>query len=166
MRNHLPRRGALAAAGLAALLGTAGVGAFSVPPPADGIGVADGRLRPVPTDRRNAVSSFADTEYHRIAPLDAAPDPRAAFERLARVVRAWPDATVVAERPGYLHAEFRTPLMRFVDDVEFLLDEPAAVIHVRSASRLGRSDFGANRKRVEAIRARYQSSPPSDGESK
>jgi len=60
---------------------------------------------------------------------------------------------IVVEKPGYLHAEFTSRLMGYVDDVEFLLDEKAALIQVRSASRLGSSDFGVNRKRVEAIRA-------------
>jgi uncharacterized protein (DUF1499 family) len=65
----------------------------------------------------------------------------------------WPGATLVTQRPGYLHAECRTKWMGFVDDVEFLLDPAARVIHVRSASRLGRRDFGTNRERIEAIRA-------------
>ena len=57
---------------------------------------------------------------------------------------------------SYLYAEFRTKVMRFVDDVEFLFDEKAGLIHVRSASRLGRRDFGVNRARVEALRARIE----------
>ncbi len=61
-----------------------------------------------------------------------------------------PGASVIEEKPGYLYAEFRTRLLRFVDDVEFLLGE--GVIHVRSASRLGRRDFGVNRKRIESLR--------------
>ena len=65
-----------------------------------------------------------------------------------------PGAAVVEERPGYLYAEFTTRWLRFVDDVEFLLDEPTAMIHLRSASRLGRRDFGVNRERIETIRAR------------
>ena len=55
--------------------------------------------------------------------------------------------------PGYLYAEFRSKLMGFVDDVEFLADPAAGVVHVRSASRLGRRDFGVNRSRIEALRA-------------
>jgi uncharacterized protein (DUF1499 family) len=118
------------------------------------LGVVDGQLQPVRTHLTNAVSSFATTDYHRIAPLDASPDPRAAWTRLRGTLADWPGATIVEERPGYLYAEFRTKWMGFVDDVEFLLDETARVIHVRSASRLGRKDFGVNRERIEAIRAR------------
>jgi creatinine amidohydrolase len=62
---------------------------------------------------------------------------------------------VITEEPGYLYAEFETRWLRFVDDVEFLLDAPAGVIHVRSASRLGRKDLGVNRKRIEELRARH-----------
>ena len=61
-------------------------------------------------------------------------------------------STVIRHEGGYLYAEFRTRLMRFVDDVEFAYDPKAGVIHVRSASRLGRRDFGVNRRRVEALR--------------
>jgi uncharacterized protein (DUF1499 family) len=67
----------------------------------------------------------------------------------------------VREEPGgtffYLYAEFRSRLLGFVDDVELLFDENAGVFHVRSASRLGRRDFGVNRKRVELLRSKLQS---------
>jgi uncharacterized protein (DUF1499 family) len=118
------------------------------------LGVVDGQLQPVRSHLTNAVSSFATSDYHRIAPLDASPDPQAAWTRLRGVLAGWPGTTIVEERPGYLYAECRTKWMGFVDDVEFLLDEKARVIHVRSASRLGRKDFGVNRERIEAIRAR------------
>ena len=118
------------------------------------LGVADGRLQPVRAHLTNAVSSTATTDYHKIAPLDASPDPQAAFARLRGLVATWDGARIVEERPGYLYAEFATRWLGFVDDVEFLLDAPARVIHVRSASRLGRKDFGVNRARIEAIRAR------------
>jgi uncharacterized protein (DUF1499 family) len=118
------------------------------------LGVVDGQLQPVRSHLTNAVSSFATSDYPRIAPLDASPDPQAAWTRLRGVLAGWPGTTIVEERPGYLYAECRTKWMGFVDDVEFLLDEKARVIHVRSASRLGRKDFGVNRERIEAIRAR------------
>ena len=118
------------------------------------IGVRDGRLAPVRPHLQNAVSSAASTDAHRIAPLDASPDPKATFVRLRAMLADWPGATIVDERPGYLYAECRSKWLGFVDDVEFLLDEPASVIHVRSASRLGRRDFGVNRARIEAMRRR------------
>ncbi len=61
-------------------------------------------------------------------------------------------ARIVREQPGYLQAEFTSRMLGFVDDVEFVLEPTARVIHVRSASRLGYRDFGVNRERVEAIR--------------
>jgi FKBP-type peptidyl-prolyl cis-trans isomerase FkpA len=123
-----------------------------------GLGVVDGRLAPLREALDNSVSSYSTSERHRIAPLPAGDKPRASFARLERIVAAERGATIVTARPGYLHAEFETRWLRFVDDVEFLLDEGAGLIHVRSASRLGRRDFGVNRRRIEAIRAAYERS--------
>ena len=116
----------------------------------DNLGVKDGRLAPC---RRspNCVSSQANPadREHYIAPLHhRGGDPMAAVRR---AVQAMPRTTIVREAPNYLYAEFRTRLLRYVDDVEFWFDGTA--IQVRSASRLGRRDFGVNRKRVEALRA-------------
>ncbi len=70
---------------------------------------------------------------------------------------------IVVEEPTYIHAEFTSALFRFVDDVEFLFAEPEKVIHVRSASRAGYYDFGANRTRIGRIR-HLLSDPGHDGE--
>ena len=116
----------------------------------DNLGVKDGKLA-APRRTPNCVSSQADpadTE-HYIAPLAF----RGNFAEVRKAVQSMPGATVVSEQPNYLCAECRTPLMRYVDDVELLYDENAGLVHVRSASRLGRRDFGVNRKRVEALRA-------------
>jgi uncharacterized protein (DUF1499 family) len=125
----------------------------------DDLGVRDGMLKPPVARSWNSVSSQAGrhehTDYHLIAPLRYSGDADAAFVRLDQVVAGMPGATVVERRPGYLYAQFQTRLLKFVDDVEFLLDGPAGVIHMRSASRLGRKDFGANRQRLETIRQRF-----------
>ena len=118
------------------------------------LGMTGGQLQPVRTQLTNAVSSTATTDYHRIAPLAAAPDPKATFSRLRTVVAAMPGAAIVESTPTYLYAEYTTRWLGFVDDVEFLLDEPSGLIQVRSASRLGRKDFGVNRARIEAVRER------------
>jgi uncharacterized protein (DUF1499 family) len=80
------------------------------------------------------------------------------MRRLATLVAAMPGATVVAARDDYLYVQFETRWLRFVDDTEFALQPDAGsgagVIHVRSASRLGKGDFGVNRARIEAIRTR------------
>ncbi|MFT6364114.1 MAG: hypothetical protein ACJAZ8_002538 [Planctomycetota bacterium] len=77
---------------------------------------------------------------------------QAAFQSLIELIEAQPRVELVTVEQTYAHAVFRTPLMRFRDDLEVRLDEPNTVIHVRSASRVGHSDMGANRKRVEALR--------------
>jgi uncharacterized protein (DUF1499 family) len=148
------RRAALVlVATLALVLSGAQMGLLAGKRPAR-LGPVDGQLQPVRAQLSNSVSSTATTDYHRIAPLDAGPDPKAAFARLRAVIGATAGAQVVTETPGYLHVEFRTRWLGFVDDAEFLLDAPAGTIQVRSASRLGRKDFGVNRARIEAIRAR------------
>ena len=65
-----------------------------------------------------------------------------------------PRTSIVEERADYLYAEFASRLLGFVDDVEFYFPPNERIIHVRSASRLGHSDFGVNRKRIEDIRAK------------
>ena len=126
----------------------------------DDLGVRNGLLKPPAARAWNSVSSQAErhphTDYHAIAPLRYSGDGQAAFARLASVVAGMPGVTIVTSDPAYLYAEFQTPLLKFVDDVEFLLDEPAGVIQMRSASRLGRKDFGVNRKRLEEIRTRFE----------
>jgi uncharacterized protein (DUF1499 family) len=126
-------------------------------PPA-GPRVTDGQLRP--PRALNSVSSQAElhagsTSYHRIAPLPYEGDARSAWGRLKDVIGGMNGARIVDEKDGYLRAEFTSRALNFVDDLECLLDEKAGVVHVRSASRLGKKDFGVNRKRVEAIRALF-----------
>lgn len=148
---------ALVAAGLAVHVAMAtGDTVFSWKRP-DNLGVKDGRLAP-PKRTPNCVSSQADradTE-HAIAPIAFKGDTPAAMAAVRKAVESMPGSTVVRAEGAYLYAEYRSKLMRFVDDVEFLHDPQAGVIHVRSASRLGRRDFGVNRARVEALRARIQ----------
>jgi uncharacterized protein (DUF1499 family) len=117
------------------------------------LGVHDGKLAP-PKSSPNNVSSQASDGAHAIAPLAFSGDPQAALRKLKAVVEAMPRTKVIDSKPDYLYAEFSTPLMGFVDDVEFYCD--GKTIHVRSASRLGYSDLGVNRKRVEAIREAFK----------
>ena len=122
-------------------------------------GVVDGRLADCPASY-NCVSSLARDEAHRIAPLPIEGPVTAAMEKLAGIVRALPRATVRTSTGTYLHAEFRSAVFGFVDDAEFLADEAAGVIQVRSAARVGFGDFGVNRRRIEAIRARWADPAP------
>ncbi|HEY3350142.1 MAG TPA: DUF1499 domain-containing protein [Thermoanaerobaculia bacterium] len=102
----------------------------------------------------NCVLSTAPDEAHRIAPFPFTGDSAEALARVKAAALSFPRTRVAEEAPGYVHVTFTSAVFRFVDDVEFEADEAAKVIRVRSASRVGRSDFGVNRKRVEAIRAK------------
>ncbi|KJR98923.1 MAG: hypothetical protein VR65_18540 [Desulfobulbaceae bacterium BRH_c16a] len=119
----------------------------------DNLGVQGDRLTGCPGSP-NCVSSQAVDEGHRIAPLVFSDDPAPAFARLKQMLVLRGDTTIIEERPRYLRAEFRTTL--FVDDGEFLLDAQQRLIHVRSASRLGYSDLGKNRRRMEEIRRQFE----------
>jgi uncharacterized protein (DUF1499 family) len=146
-----------AVAGLALHVATAdGDTMFSWKRP-DNLGVKDGRLAP-PKRTPNSVSSQADAAdgEHYIAPIPFKGDALAALGAVRKAVESMNGATVIRHEGNYLYAEFRTKVMRFVDDVEFVFDEKAGLIHVRSASRLGRRDFGVNRARVESIRRRVE----------
>lgn len=133
-------------------------GLLASKPPAN-LGVRNGMLKPPGADAQNVVSSQATLHPHRpehvIAPLRISGDPAAAVEKLDRILRGMEGASVVVSEPHYLRAEFRSKWLRFVDDVEFFLDTNEGVIHMRSASRLGRRDFGVNRARLEEVRAAF-----------
>jgi uncharacterized protein (DUF1499 family) len=111
----------------------------------DNLGVRDGKLAPCKRSP-NCVSSQANPsdEEHYIAPIHGT------MEDVRRAVQAMPRTTIVSQRENYLYAEFRTKLLRYVDDVELFFD--GRVVQVRSCSRLGRRDFGVNRRRVEELR--------------
>ncbi|MSQ49905.1 MAG: DUF1499 domain-containing protein [Betaproteobacteria bacterium] len=121
----------------------------------DHLGVQDGRLTP-PKRTPNSVSSQVDAAdaQHYIAPIPFEGDASAAIAAVRKVVESMRGATVIRHEDDYLYTEFRTRIMRYVDDVEFFFDPQASLIHLRSASRLGRRDFGVNRARLEVIRAR------------
>lgn len=133
--------------GLLAILGCAGERPSN-------LGAKDGILATCPTSP-NCVSSQSADEKHRIVPLIFSGDPEAAFARLKRILARRSDTTITDELPGYLRVELRTAL--FVDDGEFLLDRTQNVIQVRSASRIGYSDLGKNRSRIEEIRNEFLS---------
>lgn len=139
---------------MAALFGTL----FAGDPP-DTLGIRDGALAPCP-DRPNCVSSRATDARHAIAPLAFRGDATTAWRRLAAEIRGMPGTRIVRDDGDYLHAEFSSATLGFVDDVELALDAPARLIHVRSAARLGRYDFGVNRARIEALRSSLATDDP------
>ena len=81
----------------------------------------------------------------------------ATMARIKAIAESWPRAVVVEARADYLYVQFGTALLKFTDDAEFWFDPAAGVVHVRSASRLGRKDFEVNRQRIEAMRAQLSS---------
>jgi len=137
------------------------MGLFSGTRP-DNLGVRDGHLappKPTPNNVNSQIDKRADAQ-HYIEPLRYSGDPRKAWAALRQVIDAMPRAKMVTAEPNYLYVEFTSKLMGYVDDTEFYLDEKTGVIQVRSASRLGRSDFGVNRERIESIRAQLAQAKP------
>jgi len=138
----------------------AGTGVANTVPASQRTGVVNGRFLPCPGSP-NCVSSMETFGRAAIAPLDYGPLSRdQALRRLLDVLEADKSCLIVEsselENGGYyLRAEYRSRLFRFVDDVEFLLVPESNLVHVRSASRIGYSDMGVNRKRVEDIRRRF-----------
>jgi uncharacterized protein (DUF1499 family) len=120
------------------------------------LGLKDGRLAPCP-ESPNCVSTQTDDAEHRIDAIRFTGTAADAKAKLKKAVAALPRAAIVTESADYLHVECTSLIFRFVDDVEFWIDEPNQVIHCRSASRVGRSDFGANRTRMEAICKMFES---------
>lgn len=116
------------------------------------LGLTGGKLAQCP-DSPNCVSSLATDPRHAIAPFALDRSPGAAKEELRAAIAQLPRSKLISETDNYLHFECRSLVFRFVDDVEFHLDAATKTIHVRSASRVGHSDLGVNRRRVEAIRA-------------
>ncbi|BAZ49686.1 hypothetical protein NIES4103_22980 [Nostoc sp. NIES-4103] len=119
------------------------------------LGVRNGKLAPCPNSP-NCVSSQSSDAAHKIAPLTFTSTPENAIAALKSVIESLPRTTIITESKDYLYAEFKSALLGFVDDVEFYLDRNANVIQVRSASRLGLSDLGVNRQRIETIRAKLK----------
>lgn len=119
------------------------------------LGLKDGKLAACKR-RLNCVSSQTEPgdAQRYVAPIPFRGSVAEALAAARRAVERMPRAIVVRAEENYLHAEFKSKILGFVDDVEFTFDQAAGLLHVRSASRLGRRDFGVNRKRVEALRAR------------
>ena len=120
------------------------------------LGVNNGKLADCP-NTPNCVSSQADTSdaEHYIQPIACSTSASDAIAKLQSIIESMERTEIITATDTYLYAEFTSALMGYVDDVEFYADTTNSVIHVRSASRLGRSDLGVNRKRIEAIRSAF-----------
>lgn len=121
----------------------------------DHLGVVAGKLSPCPSTP-NCVSSQSSDEQHYIKPISYQGEPHTAIAALASLINSQERTKIIAEENNYLYAEFASRWMGYVDDVEFLVNPTDKVIDIRSASRLGESDLGVNRQRIEQIRALLQ----------
>ena len=118
-------------------------------------GVLDGKLRPCPA-RPNCVCSEYAEEPSFVQPFRFTAPPEEAWQRMRELLQKQ-GGRIEEERVDYLRFTFATKVFRFVDDLELRIDERNGLIHMRSASRVGFSDMGLNRKRVENLRAAFGS---------
>jgi uncharacterized protein (DUF1499 family) len=121
----------------------------------EGLGVVDGRLAPCP-DSPNCVSTRAVDPEHRIDPIPFDGTTEQAVSQLKKAIATIPRMRIVNEQDGYIRAEATSRIFRFIDDVEFLISGDEKLIHARSASRVGHSDLGVNRDRIERIRQAFR----------
>jgi uncharacterized protein (DUF1499 family) len=141
-------------------------GALQGTTPTD-LGVREGRLKP-PSRAPNSVSSQAVLypDHPQLAYASIAPLPfknggaQASMLAVQSVLQEMPGVSLVQVQDDYLQAQAQTRLMRYVDDVEFWANTATSVVELRSASRLGHSDLGANRARMEQVRSAYTALPP------
>lgn len=137
---------------VAFLAGALGIGSACVSTPED-LGLVEGRLGACPSSPNCVCSEDGDAS---IDPLAYTGDGKVAFRALLALLESQPRVDLVTVEEEYAHAVFRTPLLRFRDDLELRLDSANSVIQVRSASRVGHSDMGANRRRIENLRALWK----------
>ena len=118
------------------------------------LGAVGGKLASCPSSP-NCVSTQASDQEHRISPIPFQGTAGEMIETIKKIVLSeFPRTRLVSESDNYLHFEFKSLIFRFIDDVEFVVDDKQAVVHFRSASRVGKSDLGTNRKRMEKISER------------
>jgi uncharacterized protein (DUF1499 family) len=125
----------------------------------ENLGLHDGKLAPCP-NKPNCVHSVETDPRHTIAPLAFTGNPDGAMQTLYTIISRMERTQVITWEVGYLYVEVTSKLLGFIDDVEFVLDRQAQRIQVRAAARLGYSDFGVNRKRIETIRALFNTYKP------
>ncbi|MEM7309142.1 MAG: DUF1499 domain-containing protein [Planctomycetota bacterium] len=133
---------------------TVGVGASIASQAPVEVGLVGGQLRPCPSPAR-CVNSNAD-EGATVPPFPYLGDPDESFQALVALVADDPNAELITVERDYAHAVYRTPVLRFADDLELKLEREQDAIHVRSSSRVGYSDLGMNHRRVEDLRARWK----------
>lgn len=120
----------------------------------DNLGMDNGHFAPCP-DSPNCVYSEATDAEHKIAPITAHGSEDKVMVDLSNTIESMYGGKVIEMNGPYLYAQFTSRVMRFVDDLECYYDKEKGIIQIRSASRIGYSDLGANRKRVEELRTAF-----------
>lgn len=121
------------------------------------LGIENGQLSQCPTTPNCVSSMTTDKEYY-IDPIVTSGNPLEVKQQILNILNEFKNTTIVVSENNYIRAEFSSTYFHFIDDVEFYFPETKSeemIIHVRSASRVGQSDFGVNRKRIEQIRAKF-----------
>lgn len=122
------------------------------------VGLINQRLQPVPRTP-NCVSSMADKNdaKHYIEPISYQGELETVKEHLLAAIQSQPNVKLIKQEPDYWYFTFQTPMLKFTDDVEFYFPADEKRVHMRSASRIGYSDWGTNRKRLESVRSAFAS---------
>ena len=115
------------------------------------IGIVDGKLHPCPKSP-NCVSTQAIDEKQKMEPINYSGSLEDAKAKIISIINSLKRSRIITNEENYIHIEFRTATFKFIDDVEFLFDDKEKVIHFRSRARMGYSDMGVNRKRMENIK--------------
>ena len=118
------------------------------------VGIIEGKCQPC-SSSPNCVSTQSTSEKHKMDPIKFEGNLEDAKSKIISIIKSLKRSKIIVETENYLHLEFRTAVWRFVDDVEFYFDAAEKVIHFRSAARLGYSDMGVNRKRMENIKKSF-----------
>ena len=118
------------------------------------LGIHDGHLTPCPPTP-NCVNSESKVPVQHVEPLQVKQNAAVTLEKLTAVLKSMPRIRIIQSDTHYLRAEATSAVWRFVDDLEFLVKETTNGVEVRSASRLGHSDLGVNKTRIEHIRTEY-----------
>lgn len=118
------------------------------------LGVKDGKLAKMPNSP-NAISSQTNIKSKKVEALEFSGDLEATRTKIIKVINNYEGTNIIINEKNYIYAVFTTGGMKFKDDVEFYFDEDSNLIHYRSASRVGYSDMGLNKKRFNEIQKYY-----------
>lgn len=153
-KRHKLARGLFAFVILMVVAALSGVFAMAKP---ENLGVQNGQLAPL-VNKPNNLSTYEKGAYAQATPLSYSGDMAAARDALVAVLGNMDRSKVQSVDGNYVHATFRSRIFKFVDDVEFLFDDEAKIIHFRAGARTGYGDMGVNQKRMEEIRAAFEKS--------